>query len=136
MKYPQSEEYVFYKGQKFQVEFYYDKNGDMPVKEYFEGASYDVQKKLLALVIRIAEYGKLFDEEKYRIVDKNNKIFEFKPLNERFFNFFCEDRRIILTNAYQKQKQKVDPRELKKAVNLMKDYKQRVSEGKYYEKQK
>lgn len=136
MKYPKPEEYIFYKGPKFQIEFYYNKNGEMPAKEYFGSAGHDVQVKLLALVKYMADNGKLYDERKYRQVDKNDKIFEFKPLGERFFNFFCEDKRIIITNAYPKQTQKVDPRELKKAVNLKKDYKQRLKDGDYYEKQK
>ncbi len=136
MKYPKSEDYVFYKGDKFQVEFYYDENGGMPAKEYFDDSSHEVQVKLLALVKFMAENGKLFDEEKFRMVDKENKIFEFKPFGERFFNFFCEDKRIVITNAYPKQKQKVNPRELRKAVDLKKDYKQRVKDGGYYDNQK
>lgn len=134
MRFPKVEDYVFYKGEKFQIEFYYDKNGKMPAKEYFDSSDHAVQVKLLALVKYMADHGKIFDEEKYRMVDKNNKIFEFKPLSDRFFNFFCENKRIIITNAYPKQKQKVDPRELKRSVNLMKDYKQRVKDGDYYEK--
>ena len=66
MKYPKPEEYIFYKGEKFQVEFYYNKDGELPAKEYFDSASHLVQVKLLALVKYIAENGKLFDEEKFR----------------------------------------------------------------------
>ncbi len=132
MQYPKSEDYVFYKGEKFQVEFYYNKDGVLPAKEYFDSSSHLVQVKLLALVKYIAENGKLFDEEKFRQVDKENKIFEFKPLSDRFFTFFCEDKRIIITNAYPKKGQKVNPRELNKAINLKDDYKFRVKGGDYY----
>lgn len=132
MKYPGAEDYVFYRGDKFQVEFYYDKDGEMPAKQYFELSSQLVQVKLLALVKYIAENGKLFDEEKFRQVDKKNKIYEFKPLAERFFSFFCDGGRIILTNAYQKKSQKVNPRELNRAVNFKEDYQLRVKGGDYY----
>lgn len=128
-----SEEYIFYQGEKFQVEFYFNEKGDLPAKEYFDNADRQVRIKLLALVKFMAEEGRLFDEGKFRIVDKHEKIYEFKPMAERFFNFFFEGRKIILTNAYRKKGQKVDDKELARAVNLKKDYELRVKGGAYYE---
>jgi len=130
---PKPEEYVFYRGEKFQVEFYFTDQGTLPAKEYFDGADRQVKIKLLALVKYMAEEGRLFDEGKFRIVDKQEKIYEFKPLAERFFNFFYEGRKIILTNAYRKKGQKVDKRALIKAISLKKDYELRVKGGIYYE---
>ena len=131
---PRPEDYIFYKGEKFQIEFYYTIHGNLPAKEYLEDSDRQVQVKLLALVKYIAENGRLFDESKFRIVDKNEKIYEFKPKDDRFFNFFYEGRKIILTNAYHKHGQKVDQRELAKAINLKKDYELRFKGGQYYEK--
>jgi hypothetical protein len=67
------------------------------------------------------------------VVDKQEKIYEFKPMHERFFNFFYEGRKIIITNAYRKKGQKVDKRELSRAIDLKKDYGLRVKGGVYYE---
>ena len=83
----------------------------------------------------MAEEGRLFDETKFRLVDKKEKIYEFKPMSERFFNFFTEGKKIIITNAYRKKGQKVDPRELGRAINLKRDYESRVKGGGYYENQ-
>lgn len=130
---PKSEDYVFYKGRKFQVEFYFDENGELPAKKYFDAGDRQVKIKLLALVKYMAEEGKLFDERKYRVVDRHEKIYEFKPLDDRFFNFFYEGKKIILTNAYRKKGQKVDKRELAKAVSSKKDYESRVKGGVYYD---
>lgn len=127
------EEYVFYRGAKFQVEFYFNDKGELPAKEYFDAADRQVKIKLLALVKYMAEEGRLFDEGKFRIVDKHEKVYEFKPMAERFFNFFYEGRKIILTNAYRKKGQKIDKRELIKAISLKKDYELRVKGGVYYE---
>ncbi len=132
MKYPKYEEYVFYQGKKFQIEFYYDENGELPAKEYFESSEYHVQIKLLALVKYMAENGKLFDITKFRQVDKNNKIYEFKPKSERFFNFFYDGQKIIITNAYRKKGQKVNKKELERAINIKKDYEFRTKGGVYY----
>ena len=134
MNIPKPEDYIFYQGDKFQVEFYFTDNGELPAKNYFSTMDRQVQIKLLALVKYMAEEGRLFDETKFRLVDKREKVYEFKPMAERFFNFFTEGRRIIITNAYRKKGQKLDPRELKKAVNMKKDYEFRAGGGDYYEK--
>ena len=35
---PKKEDYIFYQGEKFQVEFYFTKTGKIPAKEYLEKA--------------------------------------------------------------------------------------------------
>lgn len=129
-----NEDYVFYRGEKFQVEFYFAENGNIPAKEYLEETSLDVKVKLAALVKYIAEQGKIFDVTKFRLVDSKDKIFEFKPVGHRFFNFFYEGGKIIITNGYMKKSQKVSGNDLEKARNMKKDYIRRVREGIYYEK--
>ncbi len=129
-----TEDYVFYQGTRFRVEFYFTEKGDLPAKEYFDSLEKLVQAKLLALVKYLAEEGRIYDEAKFKIVDKADKIYEFKPVSERFFNFFWEGKKIIITNAYHKKGQKVDLRELARAVRLKKDYALRVQKGTYYDK--
>ncbi len=135
MALPSREEYVLYRGEKFQVEFYFTGKGEMPAKEYFDATDQRIQIKLLALVKYIADNGRLFDETKFRLVNRQEKIFEFKPKEERFFNFFYEGRKIIITNAYRKKTQKVDHRELFKAIKFKMDYEFRDKGGVYYESQ-
>lgn len=130
---PKHEDYIFYEGEKFRVEFYFTVKGELPAKEYFDLLDRQAQVKLLALVKYIAEEGRLFDETKFRSVDKKEKIYEFKPMAERFFSFFCEGKKIIITNAYRKKGQKVSLRELARAISLKKDYEFRVKGGGYYE---
>jgi len=38
MTLPEKEDYIFYQGEKFQVEFYFTKTGKIPAKEYLEKA--------------------------------------------------------------------------------------------------
>ncbi len=130
---PSQEEYIFYRGEKFQVEFYFTQKGKMPAKEYLGLVDEQVKLKLLYMVKGIAENGRIFDETKFRLVDKQEKIFEFKPKEERFFSFFYEGGKIIITNAYPKKSQKVDQRELVKAINSKMDYEFRTRGGIYYE---
>lgn len=134
MTVPPKEQYIVYQGQKFQVEFYFTAVGKIPAKEYLEELSLDIKVKLVALVKYMAENGKLFDKTKFRMVDATEKIYEFKPLSYRFFTFFCEGRRIIITNGYIKKTQKVSSRDLERAINIKRDYICRVKGGSYYGK--
>jgi len=134
MKQPKKEEYIFYQGEKFQAEFYFTETGEMPAKEYLEKESLGVQLKLATLVKYIAEHGKFFNKTKFRIVDSKERIFEFKPAEHRFFSFFYEGSKIIITNAYRKKAQKVSKRDLEKAKNIKITYTDRLKEGVYYEK--
>lgn len=130
---PKTEEYIFYQGGKFQVEFYFNEKGEMPAKEFLEGISSEkVVVKLAAFVKLIADEGMLYDEQKFRIVDRKEKIYEFKPGGYRFFNFFYTGGKIIITNGYAKKSQKVDRKALKQAIRLKKDYIQRIAGGEYY----
>lgn len=132
---PKKEEYIFYRGEKFQVEFYFTETGKMPAKEYLEEAALDIKLKLAALVKYIAEQGKIFDITKFRVVDSKEKIYEFKPLGHRFFNFFYEGGNIIITNGYMKKSQKVSKKDLEKARDIKKDYTYRAKGGSYYGKE-
>lgn len=136
MPVPKKEEYIFYQGEKFQIEFYFTENGKLPAKEYLQEVSPEGEQKLFALVRYMAEAGKIFDVTKFRIVDPREKLYEFKPLQYRFFNFFYAGGKIIITNGYMKKSQKVDKKELKKAITIRKDYERRVREGSYYEREK
>ncbi len=134
MSIPKEEDYIFYQGDKFQVEFYFTETGKMPAKEYFENEKKDVQVKLAALVKYISDHGRLFDKTKFRKVNSEEKIFEFKPKEHRFFSFFYKEKKIIITNAYMKKSQKVSKNDLEKAKNIKRDYIVRFIGGNYYEK--
>ncbi len=130
-----TEQYVFYQGIKYQIEFYYTCGGSIPAKEFLETINQPkVPVKLAAFVKLIGDEGILYDKQKFRIVDKEKKIYEFKPGGFRFFNFFFKDRKIIITNGYAKKSQKVDKKELKRAINFKDDYTERVLQGEYYGK--
>lgn len=92
------------------------------MNEYFECCNDVIQASLLFLVKTMADIGRIYDETKFRIEDRQNKIYCFKPREERFFCFFFVGRKIIITSAYTKRKQKLDLHELKKAIQIRKEY--------------
>jgi hypothetical protein len=111
-------EFLVYEGEYFSVYFHSTSHGISEVNEYFESCDAATQASLLYLAKRISGEGIIYDETKFHIEDKRNKIYCFKPRAERFFCFFCIDKRIIITSAHTKKRQKLDRRELNKAIKI------------------
>ena len=76
-------------------------------------------------------YGKILNREKFNY--EEDSIFAFKPSPNRFLCFFVEGSKIIITNAYKKQSQKMPPREKTRALKAKDDYIKRCKKGNYYD---
>ena len=116
------ENYVIYEGEKFSVFFHAESESVSNVCDYFEKCDQETQASLLYLVKRISDIGRIYDKTKFRIEDKKNKIYAFKPKKERFFCFFFYEKRIIIISAYRKRGDKLNRDELKKAVKIKRYY--------------
>lgn len=137
---PSPEDYTYYDGETFRVEWYYTTEGELPAKEYFEGLSEVDQMSFAYIVKFIADnpFGTQLPQTMYRVEDKENKIYAFKARHERFFNFTTAGRRIVVTNAYHKHSRKMtkaDMERLAYAARARQDYLRRVREGSYYGKE-
>ncbi len=109
-------------GERYAVFFHAETDGFSSVREYFESCDHATQASLLHLARRISDAGSIYDETKFRIEDRKNKIYCFKPKSERFFCFFFMGTKIIITSGYTKKKQKLDRRELEKAIRIKEQY--------------
>ena len=114
--------FLVYKGKHFAIYFHAETKDSSSVNEYFECCDDVTQASLLFLVKTMADMGRIYDETKFRIEDRQNKIYCFKPREERFFCFFFAGKKIIITSAYTKKKQKLDRHELKKAIQIRREY--------------
>ena len=112
------ENFPLYSGFYFSVFFHAENNDSSSVFDYYKTCDDVTRASLLKLVTRISDTGRLFDEDKFRIEDKKNKIYCFKPRDDRFFSFFFTGKRIIITSGHPKKKQKLDQRELEKAIRI------------------
>lgn len=124
-------EYVLYKGEKFIVEWYYTSEGKSQPFEYFNSLNIHQQMKLLYLIKRIGDFGKINDKTKFNY--ENNGIWAFKPKPDRFLSFFTVGKKIIITNAFVKKCEKLPLSEKEKAGKCRKDYEERVKGGTYYD---
>jgi Phage derived protein Gp49-like (DUF891) len=129
-----SVEYIAYKGQEFQIEWYFSPKGESQALEYYRQLTPAERIKVLKLFRMMAETGRIRDEAKFR--NEGDKIYAFKPQPHRFLNFFVEGRRIIVTNAFWKKQDKLPKGEKERALKCMESYRTRTKEGNYYEEEK
>ena len=115
-------EFLIYTGEHYSVYFHAEEKDTSKVYDYFERCEPVTQASLLFLIKRIADMRIIYDKTKFRIEDKQNKIYAFKPKQERFFCFFFSGKTIIITSAYQKKRQKLDRRALGKAIKIREQY--------------
>lgn len=99
-----NKEYIIYVGSVFQLEWYFDENGESEALEYFNQLPEQQQLKFLFLVKRIGDFGKISNKEQFR--NEGDKIYAFKPQPDRFLCFFFTGKKIIVTNAFQKKNTK------------------------------
>ncbi len=132
------EDFVYYIGQCFSAEWYYTEDGKLPGFEYYKELGTNDRVRFYQIVKLYCDspYGTLLPTKIYRIEDRANRIFAFKPRDERFFNFTTEGAKVIITNAYHKHSQqmaKIDLESLKTSVRYRQDYVRRIKEATYYE---
>ena len=132
--------YLFYVGETFTVEWYYDEQGRMKAKEcYLEQLSEDEKDRLRSMVVYIANspHGTFLPKRLYNLEDAENKIYAFKPKDYRFFNFMTAGKKIIIVDAYRKHSQKMGKKDLnlvRTAIKAREDYLDRIQRGTYYER--
>ncbi len=94
-------------------------NGRSQVKEYIELLDKKTLNRLVALLKRFSETGKIHNVEQFR--HEKDGIFAFKANQARTLCFFFPDqskKSIILTNAYTKKTKKMPLKEFDKAVAI------------------
>lgn len=132
-------DFLIYQGLFFTAEWFYAADGRMSAYEYYTQMP-ELDQDRLDMMIRYfcdRPHGTRLPKSMYRIEDIANKIYAFKPRDERFFNFMAEGAKIIITNAYHKHSQKMaknDLEQLKIATQYRKDYLHRLKETTYYAK--
>jgi len=114
--------FLLYGGNSYSIYFHAENANSSEVHDYFENCDDVTQASLLYLAKRMGDVGKIYDTTKFRLEDKENKIYAFKPKKERFFCFFFVGKRIVITSAHRKRRQKLDKNELKKAIEIRNKY--------------
>jgi hypothetical protein len=131
MKKQPEREWIAYEGPAFTIEWYWDAQGRSPPLDYFESLLETQQDRLLMLLKRMGDFGRIFDKTKFR--NEGEHIFAFKPKPDRFLCFFAAGRKIIITNGFVKKSDKLPPGEKDRALRAKDDFETRMKKGTYYE---
>ena len=114
----------------YTIEFYKDKDGNEPVKEYISRLASKNDKdsrinlnKIRDYIKTLSEYGTRAGEPYVKHIE--GEIWELRPLRNRILFFGYDGDRIILLSHFIKKTQKTPQREIDKAKRLMKDHKER-----------
>jgi phage-related protein len=118
---------VIYSGEKFTLEWYYDKNGNSIAYDFFLNSTEELQNKFLILVKKMADFGKIYDITKFR--HEGDGIYAFKPQPNRYLSFFTNGRKIIVTNGFRKKTDKLPKNEKELAMKYRQDYLERKLGG-------
>ena len=117
----------------YSIEFYKDKDGNEPVKEYISSLAGKNDKdsrvnlnKIRDYIKTLSEYGTRAGEPYVKHIE--GEIWELRPLRNRILFFGYDGNKIILLSHFIKKTQKTPQREIDKAKRLMKDHKERSSE--------
>lgn len=114
----------------YSIEFYKDKDGNEPVKEYISSLAGKNDKdsrvnlnKIRDYIKTLSEYGTRAGEPYVKHIE--GEIWELRPLKNRILFFGYDGNKIILLSHFIKKTQKTPQREIDKAKRLMKDHKER-----------
>src|SRR5579864_372658 len=122
-------EYIAYSGSKFTIEWYYDARGKCEALDFYNTLTIREKIKALHLFKRMGDAGEIKDRTKFNY--EGDHIYAFKPKPDRFLCFFYFGGKIIITNAFRKKRQKLQPNEKDRAERNKKDYVTRVKKGEY-----
>ena len=130
MKFDESK-HIAFEGQKFRIEWYVNSNGESQALEYSEKMPSSHKAKLAQLFKVMGDFGQIRNKTKFR--NEGDKIYAFKPQPYRFLCFFTIGQKIIITNGFYKNEDKLPVTEKKRAVENMQDHLNRVKKGTYYD---
>ena len=120
----------------FEVEFYEDRHGKQPVKEFLielrnkAHTSKDNRiqyQKILTHIRALEVFGTRVGEPQVKHIDGN--LWELRPLAHRIFFFYWRDNKFILLHHLIKKSQKTPPKEIEKATQNMKDFLERKNQN-------
>lgn len=111
---------TLYKGQYFFVECAIRTNGNSESKDFLDSLDNSQRAKILKVINRYADFGKIFNKEKFKKV--GGSIFEFKDFQTRILMYQCDRRCIVLTHGFIKKGGRTPKKEIDKANQIMGEY--------------
>lgn len=117
----------------YKIIFYKDRQGRKPVREYMKNLAAQNDDRSKKTLDKIHEYldvlsinGTMSGLPYIRHIE--GEIWELRPAKDRIFFAAWLDGQFILLHQFTKKTQKTPPREIEKAKNRLKDFKERETD--------
>lgn len=118
----------------YKINFYRDKKGNEPVKDYIISLKTKNTKDSLIKLQKIQDYINILEQNGTRagmpyVRHLEGDLWELRPLKDRIVFFGYDGNNIILLSHFRKMTKKTPSKEIKKANRLMKDYIERSKDN-------
>lgn len=112
---------VLYAGRWFTVESIRLDDGSLPLREFIEGLDDGDRIKVLALIERLADTGKIWNEQKCKKV-AGTELFELKSFQIRILWFYAPERRVVLAHHVIKKGDRLRGQDIERAERMRTQY--------------
>lgn len=112
-----------YPGANFRIVYAVCASGS-PAKEFFDALDPKIQRKFAVSFKKLGDEGKLFNKEHFKAVE-GTEFYEFKQHRYRIMCRFLPNRILLLTNGFEKKKERIDRDELRRADRIYQEDRER-----------
>ncbi len=116
----------------YEIILYKDENGKSEINEYIQKLSMErnISKDSKIKFNKITSYIDLLEKNGLKLTKPyikylGNNIWELRPLRDRILFTYIDNNKFILLNYFVKKTQKTPKNEIKKAIKLFNEYKNR-----------
>lgn len=120
---PQRE--ILYRGKFHTVELAVTANDRCPAKKFLNGLSKADRDKILRVIRRLADEGKVTNPEQFKKIEGED-FFEFKNFQIRMPCYFHAAGRLIITHGFMKKEAWIRPEEIERMKRIRHEYDQRT----------
>jgi len=116
---------VLYQGKFYTVELAVTANARCPAKKFLQELSKVDREKILRVIRRLADVGKLANREQFKKIEGED-FFEFKNFQIRMPCYLLGPRRLIITHGFIKKKAWLRPEEIGRMKRIRDEYEKKT----------
>lgn len=100
-------------------------NGKCPAKKFLDGRSNLDKAKILRIIKRLADEGKVTNREQFKKIEGED-FFEFKNFQIRMPCYFHADGRVIITHGFIKKSDSIPPEQINRMKRIRYEYEKKT----------
>ena len=116
---------ILYRGKFHTVELAVTASGRCPAKKFLNGLSNVDREKILRVIKRLADEGKVTNPEQFKKIEGED-FFEFKNFQIRMPCYFQAAGRLIITHGFIKKEAWLRPEEIDRMKRIRNEYEKRT----------